>query len=200
MSTASNPVVPSFPVSPIVALHGQTSARGSAGPATSRIAWLILISLDMALSALAIPALLERVRSAIPSDLQAEINNPGLVDAAVRVGAYLSVPAHGLTLVVFALLAGSIERHLNSATFRLSPRIAMGVGWLLVCLSTIPMRLLTLAGLDWHRRGVGLLVSLVAVGVAVIVSRAQLARSTVMRRFLFVFISILFVLAMTVGK
>ncbi|MGD9959751.1 hypothetical protein [Nocardioides sp.] len=116
-------------------------------PTTTRM-WVALIVLDLAMSAALIPSLLEDLRARVPADIVEGVGDDRLLDLSLRVGAYLSVPVHAVALIVIALVARSLERHVFRASRTLTPSLRFGAFWLLVAVTLVPIRVLSLSGME----------------------------------------------------
>ncbi len=172
---------------------------GSRRPTTRRM-WVALIGLDVAMSAASIPRLLEDLRARVPADIAEGVGDERLLDLSLRIGAYLSVPAHALALVVIALVAGSLERHVFSASREFTPSLRIGAFWLLVAFATLPLRVLSLAGVELGGAG-WLLFYLVAALIATLgVFRVEWTRLSATSKGVTMVLGLVFVVAISWGK
>lgn len=186
---------------PMADRSDETSRPSSGEPRpTARGAWIALIVVNTVMATALVPRLISRLQQTVPADIAEGVNDPQLLSSALKVGAYLSVPLHAVVLLVFALIARSFERHVNPGSTTVGRRLRVGAGWVLVTLTTVPVHVLTLLGVEWRTVPIIGAIVVVSTASACLMTRATFRCMSPGRRVLAVVLSIGLVLAMTLGK
>ena len=199
--------IPSFPTTSATrqwrtsdsAAMSRGSKRVAKGRSTTAWAWVILVALDVAVSTALVPGLMADLHARVPPDIAEGVGNAELLDTSLRIGAYLSVPAHALAMTIFALVSRSLELHLFDASKRLVGSLRVGAFWVLLALTSLPVQAVLLVNSDVRGSAGHFGYVVIALLATLILFWHHWTRLTASRRVLVAAVAIAFVLAMTLG-
>lgn len=153
---------------------------------TARGLWVAYFLVVSTLLALRLPQTLDLVAATLPVESRAEVEDPAMLDLAVRIGAMLGLALYGVVVAVNGVIAGVLERRLALPVVGAGRRRA-GLLFLVLVAAVVPLQVVALAvghGLDklsWpylsYVCAVALLVPVLVHRAAGRMDRADLLRS-----------------------
>lgn len=199
-----HPATPFQPV-PRVVLHAAADTEAALhrserrDNATSTSVWAVLILAHAVVALALVPRLMAYVSANVPADIASGVGDPVLLDRALRIGAYLSVPGYALVVLVFALTARSAERHLFGAAKAIGRRTRIGAFGLLLALISLPVQASAFMSTSFRGTPTHYTYVAVALMVVLLVFAGQLRALARRQRLIVVAGLVAFALAMSAG-